>query len=225
MVTSLNAQEEIDRWDNWLLIGNKVVFGGQKNWTHSHELQWRVKDNMQSLEQWYYEGVATYSINEKWSIVPDFRIAVKPDRIDYRPGIGIVKVGYLGKKKDDGKIRSQLVNQIKYQFDFDSEGNNRHGLRWVITYNKIVTEKFIISAIVGPFYRWSENFSGLEFVRGGPSFTYVFDKSHTLAFVPLFGAERLPSDLGWTYSFTPMIQLIIRINKNYKYIPAKYINY
>jgi hypothetical protein len=220
---TISAQDDIDRWDNWLLIGNKIVFGGQENWTHSHELQWRVKDNMQSLDQWYYEGVATYSFNEKWSIVPDLRIAIKPNKVDYRLGFGAVKVGYF--KKEGDAFRSQLVNQIKYQFDFDSEGNTMHGLRWVVTYNKIVNEKFIVSALVGPFYRWSENFSGIEFVRGGPVFTYVFDSSHTLAFASLFGGARLPADLGWTYSFTPMIQLIIRINKNYKYTPAKYINY
>lgn len=37
---SVFAQDDgIDRWDNWLLIGNKIVFGGQTNFQHSHELQ------------------------------------------------------------------------------------------------------------------------------------------------------------------------------------------
>ncbi|WP_171973258.1 hypothetical protein [Saccharicrinis aurantiacus] len=33
------GQDDIDRWDNWFLLGNKVVFGGDKDYRHSHELQ------------------------------------------------------------------------------------------------------------------------------------------------------------------------------------------
>ena len=71
-------EDDIDRWDNWLLIGNKIVFGGQTNFQHSHELQWRVNENMSALKEWYYEGVLTYSPNAKWEIAPDFRASENP---------------------------------------------------------------------------------------------------------------------------------------------------
>jgi hypothetical protein len=119
---------------------------------------------------------------------------------------------------------TQLVQQAKYQLDIDGKGNVRHGVRYVLTYNRIINENFIVSGLLGPFYRWSKEFTGIEFVRGGPVFTYVFDAAHTLSFAPLFGAGNL-GDNGWAYSFTPMVQLIIRVNKDYKYVPAKYINF
>ncbi len=215
--------EEIDRWDNWFLLGNKVVFGGKNNIQHSHELQWRVNNNMRSLKVWYYEGVFTYSPNAKWEIVPDFRASIKPDRTDFRFGLGAVRKYFIN--REEGKFDGQLVQQLKYQVDIDSKGNLRQGVRYVFTYNHIYSEKLIISGLIGPFYRWSKDFTGIEFVRGGPVFTYIFNAQHTIAFAPLFGAGNLGGDNGWAYSFTPMLSLIIRINKDFKYVPAKYINF
>ena len=219
-----NAQEdEIDRWDNWLLVGNKIVFGGQNNFQHSHELQWRVNDNMSALKEWYYEGVLTYSPNAKWEFVPDFRASVKPDRHDFRFGFATIrKINFTDLDK---KLNSQLVQQLKYQVDLDTKGNFRQGLRYVVTYNHIMNEKLILSGLIGPFFRWSDSYTGVEFVRGGPVVTYLFDKQHTLALAPLFGVANLGGDDGYAYSFTPMISLIIRVGKDYKYVPAKYINF
>jgi hypothetical protein len=217
----INAQE-IDRWDNWFLLGNKLVFGGQNNIKHSHELQWRVDNNMRSLNVWYYEGVFTYSPNAKWEVVPDFRASIKPDKTDFRFGFGLVRKNNMG--NEGSSVNQQLVQQLKYQLDIDGNGNVRHGVRFVATYNRIISEKFVVSGLIGPFYRWSEEFTGIEFVRGGPVFTYIFNTQHTLAFAPLFGAGNIKPD-GWAYSFTPMVSLIIRINKDYKYVPAKYINF
>jgi hypothetical protein len=216
------SAQEIDRWDNWFLLGNKLVFGGQNNIKHSHELQWRVDNNMRSLNVWFYEGVFTYSPNAKWEVVPDFRASINPDKTDFRFGFGLVRKSYLG--NEESNINQQLVQQLKYQLDIDGNGNVRHGVRFVATYSRIISEKFVVSGLIGPFYRWSEEFSGIEFVRGGPVFTYVFDTSHTLAVAPLFGAGNIKPN-GWAYSFTPMVSLIIRINKDYKYVPAKYINF
>lgn len=221
-VPLLAQEEEIDRWDNWFLVGNKVVFGGKNAFKHSHELQWRVNNNMRSLKEWYYEGVFTYSPNAKWEITPDFRASVKPVGTDFRFGLSGVRKSFIN--REEGKFDGQLVQQLKYQIDIDDRGNVRHGVRYVLTYNHLLSEKFIISGLIGPFYRWSKNFTGVEFVRGGPVFTYIFDPQHTIAFAPLFGAGNL-GDNGWAYSFTPMISLIIRIDKDFKYVPAKYINF
>lgn len=221
-------EEDIDRMDYWFLLGNKIVFGGANNFKHSHELQWRVKENLQTLDQWYYEGVFTYSPNAHWEVVPDFRAAVKKGRMDYRPGLGVVRKDYLG--KGDNKYKIQFVQQLKFQWDIDSDGNSRQGVRYILTYNQIVKDNFIVSFLGGPFYRWSEDFNGIEFVRGGPVFTFIFDKVHTVGFAALAGAGNLGDDetgkhMGWAWSFTPMVQLIIRVNKEYKYLPAKYINF
>jgi len=221
-LTFAQSSVDIDRWDNWLLLGNKVVFGGKNDIIHSHELQWRVNNNMRELKEWFYEGVFTYTPNKYWEIVPDFRATIKPDRNDFRFGLGLVRKDLLS--QNEGQPTGQLVQQLKYQMDIDSHGDVRHGVRFVATYSRIISEKFIISGLFGPFYRWSKSFNGIEFVRGGPVFTYVFDPAHTLAIAPLFGAANLGKD-GWAYSFTPFIQFIIRINDDYKYVPAKYINF
>ncbi|TRX63317.1 hypothetical protein [Carboxylicivirga sp. M1479] len=216
-----SQENEIDRWDNWLLVGNKVVLGGRSSFKHSHELQMRVNNNMQSLKEWFYEGVFTFSPNQNWELVPDFRASVKPDKMDYRIGLGAIRKFNVIQNE---KLKRQFVNQLKYQIDVDGSGTTRHGLRLVLTYNYIVNEKLIVSGLFGPFYRWSEQFTGVEFVRGGPAITYVFNDYNTFAFAPLFGAGNIAPD-GWSYSFTPMLSIIIRLNNNYKYLPAKYINF
>lgn len=221
---SIQAQEdEIDRWDNWLLVGNKIVFVGKNKIRHSHELQWRVNENMTALKEWYYEGVVSYTPNSKWEFSPDFRASIKSDRVDYRLGLSGVRIANF--KNSEGKVKSQFVQQAKYQFDYDSHSNLRHGVRYVLTYNHIVNQNLIVSGLIGPFYRWSEDFTGIEFVRGGPVFTYIFDKQHTIALAPLFGGANLGGDNGWAYSFTPMISLIIKVGDKFKYTPAKYINF
>lgn len=222
ILNSSAQEEEIDRWDNWFLIGNKVVFGGKNSFKHSHELQWRVNNNMSTLKEWFYEGVFTYSPNAKWEISPDFRASINPNGTAYRFGLSGVRKHFIN--REEGKIKGQLVQQVKYQTDLE-RGNVKHGLRYALTYNHIYSEKFIVSGLIAPFYRWSENFTGIEFIRGGPIFTYIFDPQHTLALAPLVGTANLGGDDGWVWSFTPMVSLIIRIDKDYKYVPAKYINF
>ena len=141
------AQDEgsIDRWDNWFLLGNKLAFGGKNSIRHSHELQWRVDNNMRSLNVWYYEGVLTYSPNAVWEVVPDFRASIQPDKTDFRFGLGLVRKNYLGTV--ESKYKKQLVQQLKYQMDIDSKGDLRHGVRLVFTYNQIINDNFIISGL------------------------------------------------------------------------------
>ncbi len=221
----LAQDEDIDRWDNWFLMGQKIVFGGEGNWKHSHELQWRAKEDVTALDQVFYEAVITYSPNATWEIVPDFRMARKNDVMDFRPGFGIVRKDYF-----KWAPKGQFVHQLKYQYDINNRGDGRHGLRYVINYNQVINESLVVSGLIGGFYRWSGDFNGVEFVRFGPSIAYVFNEVHSLGFAPLIGVGNLGFDengekLGWVGSFTPLIQLIIRVKKDYKFTPSKYINF
>jgi len=91
-------------WDNQIYIGNKIA-GGKGAWRYSGELQVRLEDNMQSLDNWYVEGVASYLYSEKIEIVPDFRYSIKPNEHEYRPGLGILYKLLVQK--------FQFVNQLK----------------------------------------------------------------------------------------------------------------
>lgn len=82
-----------------------------------------------------------------------------------------------------------------------------------------------MTGIGGAFYRWSDDFTGLQFVRTGIGLSYVFDKMHSITFIDAIGFENRGLETGWTYAHFPMVQLIIRVRKDYKYMPAKYINY
>ena len=133
---NLTAQEEeIDRWDNWFLGSNKIVFGGKDNFQHSHELQWRVNNNMSTLKEWFYEGVFTYSPNAKWEISPDFRASIKPDKKDFRFGLGGVYKTYFKDMADvgvyeifqrDGCENPQrlMALSVFYKASFDSFSQN-----------------------------------------------------------------------------------------------------
>ena len=207
------TEKPVPNWDNQMYIGNKVAtaFG---DWRFSGELQVRLKDDMQSLDNWFMEGVATYLLSEKIEITPDFRISIKPDEVEYRPGLGVVY-----------KITTnnfQFVNQLKWQLDIDTKDNVDNGFRYAIFMNRKLTDKLLSNFALGVFYRWREGFNGFEFVRFGPGLGYIINAQHTINFNYLLSAKHFPDYWGW--AGIPVIQLVININKDYKYVPAKYLS-
>jgi len=90
-------------------------------------------------------------------------------------------------------------------------------------YNYLASEKIILSGMGGVFYSWKENFTGLEYIRGGGGVSYVFNMQHSLNFLYLLGVAN-PGN-SWTTSGNLILQLVININREYKYVPAKYINF
>jgi len=202
-------------WDNQIYMGNKVSWGSDR-WKYSSEIQVRLEDNFQSLDRWYVEGVAAFLVSKQFEIVPDFRFSVKPDKIEFRPGFG-VHYKFMVKT-------FQFVNQVKWQIDLSSpDGNSDNGLRYGIFINHEINDKLATSFGAGIFYRWRNDFQGFEFVRFGPSLIYVINKKHTINFSYFLSAEN--NGELWEWAGIPVIQLIININKDYKYVPAKYFNY
>ena len=91
-------------WDNHLFAGNRVVWGSGQ-WKYSGEFQVRMIDNFHALDTWSVEGVVSYFPTMRWEIVPDFRISVKDDSEEIRPGFGTLYKLLIPK--------IQIVNQIK----------------------------------------------------------------------------------------------------------------
>ena len=58
---------------------------------YTGELQFRLKDDFQALNNWFIEGVATWLINDHWELVPDLRLSIYPGRVELRPGIGAIR--------------------------------------------------------------------------------------------------------------------------------------
>jgi len=121
----LSAQDATN-WDNQLYLGNKVA-GGKNDWKFSGELQTRLENNFQELDNWYFEFVANYLANKNIELVPDFRFTIKPDRLEYRPGFGFL-YKHLGEN-------IQFVNQIKWQIDIDNHGKIGNAGREVVFLN------------------------------------------------------------------------------------------
>ena len=212
------AQEETDKWDNQFFVGNKVTWGNNK-WRYYGELQSRFVHDFQALDRWYFEGVATYQHSANWEIVPDFRFSVRPDFVESRPGFGLIRKDIIG--KGDPK-HQQLVQQLKYQADFGNDRTN-HGVRYILFYNNVLNKKLIASAVGGVFYSWKPNYTGLEYIRAGGGLAYIMNEQHTLNFTYFGGAADTGDE--WIYSGSLVIQLVINIRKDYKYVPAKYINF
>lgn len=206
--------EEVDKWDNQLFLGNKVAWG-KNSWRYSGELQVRLNDNMQGLSEWYVEGVATYMQSENWEFTPDYRFSIKPDRVESRFG-GATVFKKLWEK-------SQLVHQVKGQIDMIHGGESTYGARYAIFYNKKISDKILATSIAGIFYRWSNEFTGLQFARAGLGLSYIFDVAHSLNFSYFVGATDTGNE--WTFQGIPTVQFIININKEYKYLPAKYFDF
>lgn len=216
--TMAQTTEPTDPWDYWFIMGNKVVFGGVNDWKNSHEIQWRADNNLQALNTLMYETVLTYSPNTHWEIVPDLRFSVRPNQTQWRPGFGIVRKDYFGEKIH------QLVHQFKWQADIGTL-NTSQAVRYAPAYNVVINDKHVVGGIAALLYQWGKEYDNrLTFIRFGPTYALIFDKVHTLSIVPAFGLENLGNN-EWVGSFTPIVQLIIRVNKKYKYKPARYINF
>jgi hypothetical protein len=211
-------EEEIKKWDNQFFAGNKVTWGNDK-WRYSGELQSRFIQDFQALDRWFFEGVASYMHSEHWEIVPDFRFSVRPEFLEARPGFGIIRKDLI---RNEDKVNQQFVQQLKYQADI---GNNRtnHGVRYILFYNNVLRENLIATAIGGVFYSWKDNFAGVEFIRAGGALAYILNEQHSMNFTYFVGAADTGND--WVYSGSFVVQLVINIKKDYKYVPAKYISF
>lgn len=207
-----------DLWDNQMYFGNKVGWGGE-SWRHTAEFQTRYKNDVGSLEQWHVEYIASYLPSKNWELVPDYRITRKPDRVDHRFGGGVIFKSIMGK--------SILVQQVKYQYDV--KGNNRNdsqGMRYALFYNYVFSEHWVGSLVSGVLYEWGDDFTGLLGYRGGPAMAYIINKQHSINFGYFYGyinGKQEPTQ--WYNAGIVSLQLIINISKDYKYIPAKYINF
>lgn len=218
--TTAYTQSDSDpqAWDQLFFFGNKVSWG-QEKWKYSGELQIRLDDFGRSLDNWYLEGVASYMPTKHWEIVPDFRISVHPEGVEYRPGFGGLRKDLF--RSENGKAH-QIVNQLKYQVDFQPENINS-GLRYVLFYNYVASEKLILSGMGGVFYSWKDHFTGIEYIRGGAGAAYVFNMQHAFNLIYFVGAANVGN--SWAYQGNLLLQLVININKDYKYVPAKYISF
>jgi len=200
-------------WDNQAYISNKIAWGSD-SWRYSGELQVRLKDDFQSLDRWFIEGTASYLYSKKLEIVPDFRISIKPNEVEYRPGLGILYKLYRDK--------IQYVNQFKWQIDLDDHSSN-HAVRYAIFINKQLNNKMIINYVAGAVYRWREGFNGIQFIRTGPGITRIFNDQHTINFNYYLSIDN--DGENWHWAGIPSIQLIINIDKDYKYLPAKFFSF
>jgi hypothetical protein len=210
----LVAQGQDDTWDNQLFVGNKVGWGKGK-WRTTGELQFRVKDNLKALDRWYLEAIPSFLATENWEFALPIRYSIRTTENEFRPGLSAFYK--LRPKKE-----IQVAQQVMYQTDISSI-EIQHGLRYVAFYNQKINDNWIPNGAAGIFYRWSDEFDGLQFIRLGLGITYVVDKQHTLNFSYFLGITN--NGEFWTYQGIPFIQLVINIGKDFDHLPAKYINF
>ncbi len=213
---NLNAQDKVEQlpWDNQIYLGNKISYGLNK-WKYSTELQVRLKNDFRSLDNWYLEQVASYLMSNSIELVPDLRYTIKPEKTEYRPGFGIL---YKIKKN-----KIQFINQDKIQLDISNKGKVSYAFREVVFLNYRFNEKTIATFVAGFIYRWRDEWNGFQYIRIGPGISYIFDEKHILNISYFTGLENASDYSRW--SGIPMIQLIINVGNNYKYVPAYYFNF
>jgi hypothetical protein len=211
---SIKAQDSEDNWDNQLFIGNKASWGYDQ-WKFSGELQIRLKDDMKELDRWFLEGTTNFLINKHWEVVAPLRFSVTKNYVEWRPGLG-------GLYKMYPKKNIQIVHQVQWQIDIDPN-EAKHGLRYVAFINYVKSEKLIPNFAAGVFYRWQNDFTGIQFIRVGGGLAWIIDVKHALNFSYFVGMTNTGSN--WVFQGIPFLQLVININKDYKYLPAKYYNF
>ena len=219
LANSISAQENdtIDYWDNQLYIGNKIAYSKQQ-WRYSGEFQVRLQDNARNLQVYYFEGVATYMPNPHWEISPDFRYSIYPEKLEIRPGLGVIYKQFW-----EGKHKNQIAHQVKYQADIDNTGFLNNGARYILYHNVVINKKLLITSAAGGLYRWSPKFSGFSFFRVLTGVTLSATDQIAFNFSYFVGAENHVDH--WSYIGVPFIQFIIRFDKDLKYVPARSISF
>ena len=212
----LSAQnsDPSDNWDNVLYFSNKVAWGPE-SWRISGEFQTRYKNDLGELEQWHIELVATYLLSDRVELVPDFRFTRKPDHVEYRPGFGVIYKHLFEK--------SQLVHQLKWQWDKENTGYSSQGVRYALFYNYVFSEKLVGTFLAGGLFEFGKDFTGFLGLRTGFGLAYVIDHAHSLNIGYFYGAVNTGE--GYTNLGIPSIQIIINIKKGYRYLPAKYYSF
>jgi len=215
---NVSSQDTLsDNYDHQLFVGN-ILAWSKGSWHYSGELQFRLKDDTRSFNMYYIEGIASYLANEKWEIVPDMRFSVMSDRLEYRPGLGIIyKNLWLNNRLN------QLVHQLKWQTDIESTGVVKNAVRYVAFYNVVMNEKLLLQVAGGGLYRWSEAHTGFQFFRALVGGSYSFTKKTRFNFSYFVGYENRIS--RWSFIGGPVLQFVINMDKDSKYIPAKYFNF
>lgn len=200
--------------NQFLAPAAKVNYAFDK-WRYSGEFQVRLDEGYRELNVWYLEGTATNLTSKHLELAADLRFSVKPEVEEVRPGFGVILKA--------NQPKWQIGLQSKYQIDIPSEGTTGHGLREVLFANFLVNDNLIPGLIAGGFYRWRGDFNDMEFWRAGGGLTYVFDPFHTLNISYFFGWEN--SGLEWSRSGFLLVQLSLNIRNEWKYVPAKIVNF
>jgi hypothetical protein len=193
----------------WLFASTKVSYAVDE-WRFYGDAQFRLDGNWRELSQYLAEAASIYSPSKNWEFQGDFRITVRPERLEYRPGAGVTFKALVSSW--------QFAVQHKYQLDLLSTGAANHGVRQIFYVNKRVGDHFLFSGIGGWFYRWREGFNDIEFVRVGGGVTYVFDALHGLNVSYFIGRQNL-GDQWVTDGFT-FIGLALNVRADWKYVPA-----
>lgn len=207
-----------DDLDGQLIFSGRLA-GSTENWRFTGDYEIRLDQDLRALDYHLFEAVASYMPNRNWEIVPDFRISMFPDRFEFRPGFGILNKITWGKKI----FIRQIVNQVKWQLDITNDGVLKNGLRYGLFYNHVMNKKLMFNSGVGIFYRWSDSYTGFQFIRFVAGLSVNFDSTHAVTFSPFFGLEDPFKDISYTLGL--MIIFSMRLKDNSKYLPATYISF
>ncbi len=210
----LGAQD----FDYQMVLSNSINWS-KIDWRYKVDYQIRLKDNVRNLDRQLFEFVGTYMPSRSWELVPDFRISFTDEIVEYRPGFGVIYKIAWGEKI----FVRQLVNQVKYQADIEENGKVKHGLRYVLFYNHLITKELLFSSGAAFFYRWQEDYTGFQFFRAVTGLVYIFDSTHTLSISPYFGIEDPLGEISFLGGV--MIGFTIRLRDKSKYLPARYISF
>ena len=213
-IFTYSQESTTDNWDNESWTGIRFAWGENKL-KYSGEYQTRFNNNYKQLDRWYVEGAVHYFALPHVEIIPDFRYSVRTNNNEYRVGFGIIYKNTFRK--------FMFVNQVKGQMDKASQTKETWALREVVYLNYLLSEKWIPYIGGGVFLRHSDSFSGLQVIRAGAGVYYNFNPLHALS-VNYFVGKR---DLGDRIAFSGilLIQLTLKFNDEYIYMPAKYINF
>lgn len=134
----------------------------QERWDFSGEYQVRLKDDLRNLKSHFVEGFAFYKAKPYLDFNLGYRYTIRSDRSESRLSAGLFARQAIA-------WRVGVTHQVQYQRDYNAEFSdlliNSNSVRYVFLVVRPVSSRVVPFVMVGGFYTWNTEFTGIEKLR------------------------------------------------------------
>lgn len=180
------ASAEDTEIDTALWGGGLVLFEQPGTLDYSMEYQFRLADNMSSLNNHFVEFLGYHKASENLLLNGGYRFTRRGSRKEHRLYAGsFIDLTRSGRGLVPDNDQFRLTLQIGYQHDFDvsfdDEIMDSDSVRWILVASKPINQKIRPFLLAGVLTTWNDAYDfGVDKIRLGGGFHYQLSEKSRL---------------------------------------------